>query len=473
MKVILLTLASLAFALPAQAALNLNSSGKNKNFLYEQDSKALASSVQLVFRTGNLADPKGKEGLSAIAFQSLLRGTKAKERKDFFAAVERLGATMGVDTASNRTIVTLDTISDNMEESLKLLAEAILQPGLKDSEIKLVIEEELAKLHQELSNNRSILRRVFRQAVFNGTALAFPPNGTINGLKAITPDDVRDFLASQIRSENVVVAALSNHPRAKVESWIESTFASFPEGDAPSHAQPEFRAIEGRTLYLIDRKGSSTTEVAIGHLGIEADRKDKEILETGMFVLGGDMSSRLFQVLRGQNGWTYGAYSSFQMIEIPRRHGGAFLIYTFPQAEHTEKATLKALEIYNDYTKNGVTAKELNFAKESLINSYPFKFATSRSRLTARLYEHLDGADLLTVPEYRSLVKKITAKSLLASVQKAHDPKNLVIVLVGDPEKTAPLQKSIPGITQVIKITDPMEPLSVAAPQSSVQKPKP
>jgi hypothetical protein len=75
------------------------------------------------------------------------------------------------------------------------------------------------------------------------------------------------------------------------------------------------------------------------------------------------------------------------------------------------------------------------------------------------LYQHLDGAKLLTVPQYRKLVNGITTKSLLASIKKAHDPKNLDIILVGDPEKIEPLKKSIPGITQLTIVEDPMRPL--------------
>jgi zinc protease len=447
------------FALPfsAEAALKLHPTGKQKNFLYEQDPTALVGSVQLVFRTGSMADPIGKEGLASISFQSLLRGTKAKERKDFFAAVERLGATISTDSGSNRTILTLSAVSDNLEEAIGLLAEAVLEAGLKDSEIRSLIAEEQAQVHRELSNNRAIMRRVFRQALFQGTPLAFPPNGTTESLKAISPDDVRDFLKAQIKAGNIVVAATSNHAEEAVKSWLESAFASFPEGEAPALPKLTMPKPKGRTLYVVDRKGSSTTEVAIGHLGIEAGRKDRETLETGLFILGGDMSSRLFQVLRGQNGWTYGAYSSFQMLDIPRRHGGAFMIYTFPQAEHTEAATLKALEIYSDYVKKGVTAKELDFAKQSLTNSYPFKFATSRSRLTARLYQHLDGAPLLTTPQYRREVNRINRSRLRSSVGKAHDSQNLIVVLVGDPEQTAPLRKSLPDLKEVKEVSDPMK----------------
>ncbi len=448
--------ALLLFPLSASAVLKLEQSGKDKNYLYEQDSKALASNLQFVFRTGSLADPTGKAGLTSVAFESLLRGTQNKERKDFFAAMERLGAAVSVNTASNRTIISLDVVSENMQEAIKLLAEAILQPSLKDSEIKSLLNEKLATTNQELSNNRAILRRVLRQALFQNTPLAFPPEGNIDGLNSITATDVQAFLANHIKSQNVVIAVTSNHSAQKIQAWIESAFLAFPEGPASSQPTPTLTAPKGRTLYIVERKGSSTTEVALGQLGIAADRKDRDVLETGLFILGGDMSSRLFQTLRAKNGWTYGAYAGFQMLETPRRYGGSFMIYTFPHAEFTEKATLAALEIYADYTKKGVTAKELDFAKKSLGNSYPFKFATSKARLTARLYEHLDGAPVLSVPQYRTVLKNISQTKLSQSVQALHDPENVVIVAVGDPEKTESL-KNIPGIKKVIKVTDPMK----------------
>jgi predicted Zn-dependent peptidase len=60
------------------------------------------------------------------------------------------------------------------------------------------------------------------------------------------------------------------------------------------------------------------------------------------------------------------------------------------------------------------------------------------------------------VPAYRKIVGKVTRKSLLAAIRKAHDPENMVIVLVGDPARTASLLKSIPHLKKVVKVTDPM-----------------
>lgn len=456
----LLTLLLAISAVPAQAAIELRTSGAKKNFLYEQDSKALATMVQMVFRTGNLSDVKGKEGITELAFQSLFRGTKALGRKEFYAALERLGANVTVDTGSTRTIVSLTVVSDNLAAAINLLAESVIHPALKDEEIRSLAEEKLAGMQQELSSNRSVMKRVLRQAMYQGNPLAFPADGTIEGVKAVQGDDVRNFLAQYVKSENVIFAISSNHSEKDVKGMITQAFTAMPEGEAPAAPEAKVASPKGRTLYVVERAGSSTTELAFGTTGIKADRPDRDVLETGDYIFGeGSMNARLFKILRSQNGWTYGAYSGFGMLDLPRAFGGVYMIYAFPQVEHTEKLTLKMLELYEDFAKKGITGEELAFAKKSMTASYAFKFATSRSRLSARLYQLLDGAPLYSVSQYKSVIGKITPEMIQKAGAKVHDPENLAIVAVGDPAQLEALKKSIPKLKNVVKVTDPMKPL--------------
>ncbi|MGZ3710975.1 MAG: M16 family metallopeptidase, partial [Bdellovibrionota bacterium] len=353
MRNLFLTIPLLAgLAINAQAAVELRSSGAKTNFIYEQDSKDLATTVELVFRTGSMNDPKGKEGITELAFESLFRGTKDKDRKEFNAALEHLGASISADTGANRSIVTLTVVSENLVPALSLLADAIITPALKDDEIHLVAEEKLGQLQQELASNRSVMKRIFRQAIYQGTPLAFPSNGTIDGVKNVQSEDVRNLLTQHLKSENIIFAVASNRAEKEVRGAITRLFANMPEGQAPAAPKFELTRKPGITMYVAERKGSSTTELAIGGLGIKADRPDRLELETGEFVFGeGSMAARLFKILRGQNGWTYGAYSGYSMLDLPRKFGGAYMMYAFPQAQFTEKLTLKALELYADYVK--------------------------------------------------------------------------------------------------------------------------
>lgn len=436
-----------------QESYRLIQEGQNQNFIYERDQKSLVTSVDFVIRAGNLSDPKGKEGLAALSFASLLRGTKDKDRKTFDAEIEKLGASIGVDTASSRTIISLDTIEENYEKSVQLLAEAVLEPRLDEKELAALKVEVLAALQQEKANNRALLKRAIRKVIFAGSALEIPPSGNLSSIQKITAEDIRAFLKSQTVRKNIVIAVNSNLEEQKIREPLERFFRPLSQGAKTSSASWKRNPIVGQRLVLIERPGSSTTEMAVGHFGIEANRPDREALELGLFLFGGDMSSRLFQELRAKKGWTYGVYSSFQFVEIPRRHGSAFVIYAFPHAEHTQKALTKTLQLYRDYAKNGVTAKELAFAKSTMKNSYAFQFASSRAKLTGRLYEFLDGAPLLPVESYRKLIDGMSVSQLRKSIQAIHDPNNLWIVLVGDPKALDEAQKSLKQVKEVVRFT--------------------
>jgi predicted Zn-dependent peptidase len=458
MKNLFLALALILPSLDAGAALRLRSDGMYPNYLFEQDPKALASSVQLVFQTGSMADPKGKEGLASLAFHSLLRGTQAHTKEQFFAEIERLGASLDVDVGPGRVIMNLTTLSDNLEPAIQLMAEAVLHPSLKDGDIDSLKEEYTGMLGQELTNNRRILKRVFRQALFHGTTLAFPPEGTIKGIQAVTAGDVRSFLSAQIDNGNAIVAVSSDRSETDVKDMLERAFTALPDGTATALTMPIPEHLKGRTVYVVDRPGSTTTEIAFGHYGIIAADPDRDALETGLysFGAGANMTSILFEELREKKGWTYGSAAGFDLFERPRRYEGGFMVWAFPQAEHTEELVLRAMQLYEDYSHKGLTKSQLDFAKQSLSNSYPFVFATSRSRLTDKLYDRLEGAPHEDVAAYRKIIGKITNKSLLAAIKKVHDSEDIAIVLVGDPAHTEGLLKSIPHLKKIVKVTDPM-----------------
>lgn len=456
MKNISLIILSLLLPQLAHASLHLSSKGNDANFLYEKDPKALASTISFIVKGGSNFDPRGKEGLMRFSFNSLLRGTQTKSREQFINSIELLGAAIDANTGYTQTSITLNTISENLEQGIAILAETILQPALRSEEIEPLRAELLAKINQERSNNRMLLRRAFRLALYHGTDIAFPPEGTEAGIKSVSISDMKSMLSAQIKSSNIVIAVVSNQDEKKVRAWLEKYFAQLPDGAAPPTPKHKTNKIDGRTLYIVQRKGASTTEMMIGGYGIPANHPLRDELETGMYVFGSTFNSRLSRVLRKENGWTYGAYGYYRNTDIGIGKEGIFSLYSFPQTEFVTKAAPKAVEMYENYVNKEVTKEELSFAQNSMANSYPFTFATAKSRMDARLAKRMDGAPLLPAAAYQKKIRAITAKKIADAVKKNHDPKNFVAVMVGDEEQLQELAKLIPNIKKTIVIHDAM-----------------
>lgn len=447
-----LTLLCIALAAPVHAEYSINAD----DFMYEHDKKALTTTVFLVLKSGSLNDPRGFNGLMNATFQSILRGTKKRSRSEHATAIEHLGADISVDVGFNRTIITLNVINENLEKAVALLAETVLQPAFRSYELKPLMNEIEAKLEQMKSNNRHLLFRTLRRKIYAGTPLEFPPAGYPKAIRSISFNQLRAQYWKFLKSENVFFAATSAVSERKLRDMLSEAFAGMPTGKAPAEPKIALKPQNGRKFYVIPRSGTATTEFVMGQLGFDAAYKDRLILETAMFSFGDDYSSRAMTELRKNKGWTYGAYANYRYLDLPRRYGGAFAFYSFPQRKFAENTILKAVELMEAYSKDGLTETELNYAKQSLKNSYPFQFVKASTRLLKRIYQRLDGAPFYSVEEYRRKVDQITLSDVKRAVENMHKPKSMVFVAVGDPRELRKVAEKIDGISKVTIIKDPM-----------------
>lgn len=432
-------------------------SSPNGNFIFEANPLALVSTVDITIHAGSVEDPPGKEGLTDIALEAVLRGTKRTTRDEFAMAVERLGAVIGARTGFVGSSLTLTTISENLEPALKLLAEALLDPGLRESDFNNLKREQLAKLNQARSRVAGLVVRAARQSLYRGTPLAHNSDGTIESINRITLADVRDQLKRIVVAGNLTFAVDTNRSEADVKSYINSAFSKLPEGamlPRPALAAPK---LEGRHLIIVDKQGLTTTSTVIAHPSIASDDPKAIELELGSLILGGDMSSRLFTVLRKQNGWTYGASSGFQFFDAPRRYGSTYVLYTFPATEHSLEAIPKAVELYKDFVDKGLTPEEFDFGRNALVNSYAFNFVSASARIGGRIYERFEGYPYLSMEAYSSRMAKLTLAELNKEIQRAYNPQDLLIVVAGDPKQLRQLGKLIPGVRDVIVVKDPIQ----------------
>ena len=441
----------------ANAALKLTDrNAKKGNFIFEEDPRSLVTSVDFVIRTGSVHDPKGFGGLAKLSFQAILRGTQRLSRVRFANAIEQLGATIQVDTRQSRTIISLYTISENLEAAIKLMAEAILEPAFRTVEISNLKSEHIAGLNQSRSSTPGLLFRAFRQEMYRGTPLAHPASGTIQSSKKITIRRMRAFLRKHLNSSNVLVAINTKMNKDRVKGYLERSFAGLKPGTVTPLPDLSVPKRTGRTLLILDRKGTTTANTILGHQYVSSDHSEMIELSLGNFIFGSGMTSRLFDELRNKTGWSYGAMSSFYHLDSPRSYGSTFTLYTFPATIHADKAIPKAVAMYEEYSTKGITPDELKFAVNSLGNSYAFKFAKASSRMNARIYRALDNAPYLSLDEYRNRINELRVGDLRRMIKANHDPKNFILAVAGDPKKLRKLAKLIPGITEIKVVKDPV-----------------
>lgn len=417
-------------------------------FVTERDPSGQLVHLRVVVRSGRVSDPANAPGLAHFTARALLRGTRARAYAELNESIESLGATLQVVTDQSETFLSATVLRENLAPFLGILEEILTQPAFDPAEMEKLRGIVQGELKADLQTPRVLAARALMGMMYKDTPLALPAEGSVESVSRITVPQVEEFFRAKYVRENMVVAISTAMDAKDLASAWSAAFRRVPHGrlDAPALPAP---VLTGRRAIVVDRKGMGTSPLFIAAPGVRDGDADRPALELANFVFGSDFTSRLVQVLRVENGWTYGAYSGFEQLIGPKRDAGLFSLYTYPAAEHFAKAAPKALELLQTYVDEGVTDDEFKDARDSLSNSYPFETDTVEKRLTLKLRAQLTDRSYVDLAQYRKLLAGLTKTQVNALVGERTKLDHLGIVAVGEASALVPVLSALPGVVSV------------------------
>ncbi|NBT57648.1 insulinase family protein [bacterium] len=422
--------------------------------IYEEDPSSLVSDFQVVIRTGSAEEPVGKQGLTNIFSELMLRGTKKYDRQKFQSTLEKMGATLTVSVSHDQIVFSGEVIKENTFEFLKLIEEALLHPKFDEKEFNSLKVEVINQIaHIKNSNNR-LGGLAIRQELFKGTPIEKPALGTLSSVRKLQMPDVLRAYNSAFFKQNILFAVASPFKESQWKTALKEIWKKFPDGSVKTRRIFEPQIPEGPTLIVIHKAKTSTGVLTFAQKGITAQDPDRYVLGAGNFSFGGEpLVSRLFRTIRGELGWTYAINSGYGAMGSLSYQPGIYTIVSTPSVEFTSKTLFKTLSSWQDYVRNGLRKEELSLAQESLINSYPFEFESAQKRLGQRVYSELYGVPVLTQEEYQKTIDKIGNRDLKKALKDRHTEKGWLMTLVADKDvvaaQLAEEQKGVPYESQL------------------------
>jgi zinc protease len=390
-------------------------------------------SLELVFHSGSAAEPAGLEGLAGLAADLHLEGAGSRDRFEFRGALENLGTDLSVRTEDDFTVFRLTALSSHLGESFALFADAILRPTFPEDVFRDERERKLVSIRQSQDQPRAIAQRASRRVLYGPDhPYGRTGEGTEASVAAISLADVRTFSGTNYAPGNATLVAVGDvDPDGLVALW-DRHFGAW-NGDAVEQAAIPTPALPaGRTIWLIDKPGDTQSTISIVQPGIARGDERWEAVVVMNRVLGGFFSSRLNLNLREDKGWTYGVRSrAGQNVGV-----SSYTVGGRVQREVTAPALVEFLaEIEGVAGKRPITAEEMEFAKDSVILSYPQDFETNgelAGALAGQAAYGLSDDDFARYPERIAAVTLDEVHDVAAAFLR---PDNLDIVVVGDLER--------------------------------------
>jgi zinc protease len=384
-------------------------------------------SARLYTRGGRAAEPAELTGLAALTATVLTRGTATRTAPQISAEIEGVGASLSASGGQDFFSVSTVGLTEHMETAFTLLSDVVRNATFPDEEVELARRQTLSGLQAELGQPQAIASRRFSAIVY-GDEHPYGLGATPESVQAIARSDMVEFRDRVLRPGGALLLVAGLVSRDEVEALARRHFGDWSGGAAeiPVHADPPDRS-ETR-IYLVHRPGSVQSVVAVGHLGIAAENPDFFPIQVMNRVLGGGSDARLFQILREERGWTYGAYSQFTR---PARRGH-FMAQADVRTEVTDSTVVEILHQLQRLRDEPVPPDELEGARSYLAGSFPLRLETADQVAGQLAGTLLMGLPLEEVTGYPERIRSITAEEVQRVAREYIHPERVAVVVVGD-----------------------------------------
>jgi zinc protease len=328
-------------------------------------------------------------------------------------------------------------LSNNLDTVLALMADVLMHPSFPQAEIDRYKLRTRAGLMQNRTSPGFLASERLNKAMFGDHPLArvAPTPAALDGL---TRDALVEFHKTHYVPDHAVLAVTGDVTAAQAKQKAEAAFGSWKKSGAAVAPQSPAAPLTGPSIALVARPGSTQTSLRVGTQSLQRGDPDYEALAVANRILGG-ANGRLFEHLREQKGYTYGANSTFSSSRIR----GSWTASTDVRSDVTDPALTDLLADIRTMRETRVTDKELTDTKRSIVGSFALLLENPSSILNNYLDVYFYKLPKDYWDTYASRIEAVTAADIQRVAQKYWAADKLQIVAVGDQSKIEPALKKL------------------------------
>ncbi|MBP8269991.1 MAG: insulinase family protein, partial [Aeromonas sp.] len=397
-----------------------------------QSDEIPAVSIMIALPGGIRAEGKGELGLASLTAAMLGQGTARLSEAELSDELQKLGASISVSTAQYNNLITISSLTDKLPQTLALVREVLLQPGLREADFERLKAQMLQGMKQSEQQPEWLAGQAFRELVYGEqNRLGQPTDGVLTDVEKLTLADVKRFYHTYYNPTNAKVVVTGDVTQQQVEQQLG--FLTQWQGPAPTLGDLKLKGEQAKPgIYLVDKPGAPQSVIRIGRRAMPFDTTGDYFVANLMnFNLGGNFNSRINLNLREDKGYTYGASSGFQA----NREAGIFATGANVRTDATADAIRQFLKEMDGYRASGPTPVELAYMRSAVSQQDALSYETLGQKAGFLLQMIMYGLKPDYVQAQNQLIKTVSPETLKASAARWLDPADMVIVVVGDKQK--------------------------------------
>ena len=388
--------------------------------------------LSLQLNAGFASDQFSAPGTAGLAINMLDQGTDTRSTLEISEELAQLGAVLRTGSNLDYSFVSLSALKENLEDSVAIYSDLILNPAFPDEELVRQKRLSIAQIQREKTTPMSMALRIFPALIYGeGHAYSLPMtgSGTEEAISAITRDDLLAFHATWFRPNNATMIVVGDTDVEEIRPVLESYLADWSPDDIPQKNIPTVALPNSSRVVLIDRPGSEQSMIIGGQLVFPRSDERELALQTVNDIFGGNFTSRINMNLREDKAWSYGVRS--MMVDTMNQR--PFIVYAPVQSDRTADSLAELdRELRELLRERPVGEEEVSTSKKRNTLTLPGRWETARAVAgdIAQIVRFGLPDDYWN--KYADLVSAVSVEETNTTARTELKPDQLIWIVVGD-----------------------------------------
>ena len=381
-------------------------------------------SVGIWLGSGSRAESPARNGIAHFIEHMVFKGTRKRTAEEIAQSVDSVGGMLDAFTAKEMTCFNAKVLDEHLPVAVDVLSDLVLHPRFDADDIAKEKQVVLEEIKMEEDNPEYLIHELFTQNFWRGHPLGMPILGTPETVSQFSQSAVSECFDEWYAPNRVVITAAGNLEHARLVDLAACEFdVKARRGSAVKPTPPETHAcVEQR-----DKKELEQVHIVLGVPSYPLAHARRYAASLLNVILGGGMSSRLFQNIRERQGLAYAIESDLS----PYTDSGVLSVYAGTSRESAAKLIRSVCDEFRGVRGNGVSAEELRRAKDHLKGSMMLSLESTSARMSNLARQAMYLHRFISLDEMLTSIEAVSREEVHAIAQDFFEPDRITLTVLG------------------------------------------
>ncbi|MFZ0314497.1 MAG: pitrilysin family protein [Candidatus Korobacteraceae bacterium] len=382
-------------------------------------------SMGIWVKSGSRHEDPNVNGISHFVEHMVFKGTSSRSAEDIARQVDSIGGNMDAFTGKETICFNVKVLDEHLPVAVDILSDMVLHPIFDVNEITRERGVILEEIKMDEDNPDYLVHEIFTQNFFKGHPLGKPILGTKETVRRFDQEAIWGYYGGKFSPGNMIISAAGNLNHKEFVDLLRQRFEQLPVGSNGWHDTPP--KINSRII-LRNKKALEQVQICVGVPSYSISHERRYVTYILNTLLGGGMSSRLFQNVREKQGLVYSIFSELN----PFRDAGMLSVYAGTSRESAPKVVQSIVHEFRELKTAPIAEEELKRAKDQLKGNLMLSLESSTARMSNLARQEMYYDHFFTMDEIIDRIQAVTVEDLLQTANELFQPQLIAVTVLGN-----------------------------------------